>query len=142
MLMRWIASAWDRMGWASAIFVQPRENPSTVTRNNLKEGMLMHKKVKITVLRTEYYQELAEPYAIPNLGMCPFHQKGQVLYSDGINPPDGMCGVAWQVIAPMARQLSLGELVQPSGTWLNDDTIGVFACPDGIRPVIFLLEAE
>ena len=66
----------------------------------------------------------------------------QVLYSDGINPPDGMCGVAWQVIAPMVRQLSLGELVQPSGTWLNDDTIGVFACPDGIRPVIFLLEAE
>ena len=49
-----------------------------------------------------------------------------------------MCGVAWQVIAPMVRQLSLGELVQPSGTWLNDDTIGVFACPDGIRPVIFL----
>ena len=32
----------------------------------------MHKKVKITVLRTEYYQELAEQYAIPNLGMCPF----------------------------------------------------------------------
>ena len=96
----------------------------------------MHKKVKITVLRTEYYQELAEQYAISNLGKCPFHQKGQVLYSDGINPPDGMCGVAWQVIAPMARQLSLGELVQPSGTWLNDDTIGVFACPDGIRPVI------
>ena len=29
--------------------------------------------------------------------------------------------VAWQVIGPMARQLSLGELVQPSGTWLNDD---------------------
>ena len=35
----------------------------------------MHKKVKITVLRTEYYQELAEQYAIPNLGKCPFHQK-------------------------------------------------------------------
>ena len=69
----------------------------------------MHKKVKITVLRTEYYQELAEQYAIPNLGKCPFHQKGQVLYSDGINPPDGMCGVAWQVIAPMARQLSWGN---------------------------------
>ena len=89
-----------------------------------------------------WYQELAEQYAIPNLGKCPFHQKGQVLYSDGINPPDGMCGVAWQVIAPMARQLSLGELVQPSGTWLKDDRVGVFACPDGIRPVIFLLEAE
>ena len=108
----------------------------------IKEGKLMRKKIKITVLRTEYDQELAEQYAIPNLGKCPFHQKGQVLCSDGINSPDGMCGVAWQVIAPMARQLSLVELVQPSGTWLNDDTIGVFACPDGIRPVIFLLEAE
>ena len=43
----------------------------------------MHRKVKITVLHTEYYQELAEQYAIPNLGICPFHQKGQVLYSDG-----------------------------------------------------------
>ena len=46
----------------------------------------MHKKIKITVLRTEYYQELAEQYALPNLGQCPFPQKGQVLYSDGINP--------------------------------------------------------
>ena len=25
---------------------------------------------------------------------------------------------------------------------LNDDTVGMFACPDGIRPVTFLLEAE
>ena len=93
----------------------------------------MHKKVKITVLRTEYDQELAEQYAIPNLGKCPFHQKGQVLYSDGINPPDGMCGAAWQVIGPMVRRLSEGQTVQSTGTWLNDDTIGVFACPDGIK---------
>ena len=102
----------------------------------------MQKKVKITVLRTEYYQDLADRYAIPELGMCPFHQKGQVLYSDGINPPEGMCGVAWQNLEPWVRQLSEGWLLQPSGTWLNDDSIGVFACPDGVRPVVFLLEAE
>lgn len=89
-----------------------------------------------------WYQELAEQYAIPNLGKCPFHQKGQVLYSDGINPPDGMCGVAWQVIGPMVRRLSEGQTVQPTGTWLNEDSICFFACPDGIRPVIFLLEAQ
>ena len=89
-----------------------------------------------------WYQELAEQYAVPNLGMCPFHQKGQVLYSDGINPPEGMCGVAWQVIGPMVRRLSEGQTVQPNGTWLNEDSICVFACPDGIRPVIFLLEAQ
>lgn len=89
-----------------------------------------------------WYQELAEQYAVPNLGMCPFHQKGQVLYSDGINPPEGMCGVAWQVIGPMVRRLSEGQTVQPTGTWLNEDSICVFACPDGIRPVIFMLEAQ
>ena len=89
-----------------------------------------------------WYQELAEQYAVPNLGMCPFHQKGQVLYNDGINPPEGMCGVAWQVIGPMVRRLSEGQTVQPTGTWLNEDSICVFACPDGIRPVIFLLEAQ
>lgn len=126
----------------SIVTIQPRENPSTATQNNLKEGMLMYKKVKITVLRTEYYQKLAEQYAVPNLGMCPFHQKGQVLYSDGINPPEGMRGVAWQVIGPMVRRLSEGQTVQPTGTWLNEDSICVLACPDGIRPVIFLLEAQ
>ena len=31
--------------------------------------MLMHKKIKITVLWTEYYQKLAEQYAIPNRGL-------------------------------------------------------------------------
>lgn len=102
----------------------------------------MRQSIKITVLRNEYYQDLAEQYAIPNLGMCPFHHKGQVLYSDGICCPDGMCGVAWQVIGPMVRQLSEGKLVQPTGTWLKDDSISVAACPDGIRPVIFLMEPD
>lgn len=102
----------------------------------------MYKKVKITVVKTEYYQNLADKYAIPNLGMCPFHKEGQVLYSDGINSPKGMCGVAWQVLAPIVERLSKGKLVQPSGTWLNDDSICVLACPDGIRPVIFLLKAQ
>lgn len=31
----------------------------------------MHKKIKITVLRTEYYKKLAEQYAIPNRGLLP-----------------------------------------------------------------------
>ncbi len=108
----------------------------------MERKISMGKQVKITVLRTEYNQDLANQYAIPDLGMCPFHRAGQVLYSDGVNPPEGMCGVAWQAIAPMAHQLSEGKPLQPSGTWLNDDSIGVLACPDGIRPVIFLLEAE
>ena len=33
--------------------------------------MLMHKKIKITVLRTKYHKKLAEQYAIPNRGLLP-----------------------------------------------------------------------
>ena len=29
----------------------------------------------MTVLRTEYYKDLAERYAVPDLEMCPFHQE-------------------------------------------------------------------
>ncbi len=100
----------------------------------------MSKTIKITVLKAEYDKELAEQYAVQDLGPCPFHQKGQVLYTDGVHMPDGMCGVSWQIMEPWIRQLSQGELVQPSGTWLKDDAVAVFTCIDGIRPVTFLME--
>ena len=101
----------------------------------------MNKKIRITVLKAEVDQELEKKYAISNLGPCPWHQKGQVLYSDGIHQPENMCGVAWQFLAPSAESLSKGELLQPSGTWLKDDSVCVAACPGGVRPVIFLMEA-
>ena len=99
------------------------------------------KQIKITTIRTEYYHDLAERYAVPDLGPCPWHHEGEVVYCDGVHAPEGMCGYAWQAIAPLAGQLARGELVQPSGTWLRDDNSAVIACVDGIRPVIFLVEA-
>ncbi len=41
----------------------------------VQNDILMHKKVKITVLRTEYYQELAKQYAIPIWGSVLFIRK-------------------------------------------------------------------
>ncbi len=102
----------------------------------------MNKMVKITVLNADVNRELEERYAIPNLGPCPFHQKGQVLYTDGTHKPKGMCDYAWDAVKVMAGPLSQEELIQPHGTWLKDDQIGVAACPDGIRPVIFLVETD
>lgn len=101
----------------------------------------MNKTVKITVLKADVDKELKVRYAIPDLEPCPFHQKGQVLYTDGVNKPDGMCDYAWDVVKVMADPLARGELVQPRGTWLRDDHTGVISCLDGVRPVIFLLEA-
>ena len=102
----------------------------------------MRKTVKITVLKAEYDQTLADRYAIPDLGPCPFHRVGQVLYTDGLRMPEGMCGGTWQLLQPWIRRLAEGKLVQPSGTWLRDDTKAVFTCVDGVRPVTFLLEAQ
>ena len=101
----------------------------------------MNKKIRITVLKAEVDKELEKMYAVPGLGPCPWHQKGQVLYSDGIHRPENMSSVAWQFLAPFAESLSKGELLQPRGTWLKDDSVCVAACPDGVRPVIFLMEA-
>ncbi len=99
------------------------------------------KKVKITIIKTEYYQDIAEKYAIADLPACPIHKIGETFVSDGINKPKDLCLYAWLPIKEMVGQISRGELMQPKGTWMRDDDKGIFACVDGIRPVIMLVEA-
>ena len=96
--------------------------------------------VKITILKSELDKELVEKYAIPDFETCPFHKAGQVYISDGDNKPDGLCEYAWRPIQEMMKLLADGELLQPSGTWMQDDDKGVFSCVDGLRPVIMLIE--
>ena len=48
---------------------------------------------------------------------------------------------AWLPIKDMVNKLAKGELLQPRGTWMLDDDKGIFACVDGLRPVIMLIEA-
>lgn len=50
--------------------------------------------------------------------------------------------MTWQVLQPWIRMLVEGKVVQPSGTWLRDDSKAAFTCVDGVRPVTFLLEAQ
>lgn len=99
------------------------------------------KKVRISIIKTEYYQDIAEKYAIAGLPACPIHKVGQTYISDGINKPKDLCLYAWLPIKDMVGQISRGELMLPRGTWMRDDDKGVFACVDGIRPVIMLVEA-
>lgn len=101
----------------------------------------MKRDVRITILKTEVDEKLAEEYAIPNFDSCPFHKAGQVFVSDGERKPSGLCEYAWKPIEAMVESLSRGELLQPKGTWMRDDDKGVFACVDGLRPVIMLIEA-
>ena len=99
------------------------------------------KNVKITIINTEYYKDIAEKYAVAGLPACPIHKVGQTFISDGINKPKDLCMYAWLPIKEMVGQISRGELMLPKGTWMRDDDKGVFACVDGIRPVIMLVEA-
>ena len=43
----------------------------------------MKRDVRITILKSEVDQKLAEQYAVSGFEACPFHKAGQVFVSDG-----------------------------------------------------------
>ncbi len=93
---------------------------------------------KITVLRTLYLKDLAESYPPYEKGPCGLLKEGDVFYTGGphgIDMPEGFCPPAWQSIAAYAHVLAAG------GRVYNRDEVHVASCPDGVRPVIFRMEA-
>lgn len=100
------------------------------------------KKVKITVLKRSFEKDLADEYGVPGLARCPYFKEGQVFYADYAKP-DGFCDEAWKAIYQYAFALAHGA---PVGTWYFGDWIktpgvAICSCNDGLRPVIFKLEA-
>jgi len=97
------------------------------------------KKCKITVLKREYYEDLAKQYApMPNFPPCPLMKEGDVFITTGPFGnmcPEGFCDMAWQAISIQASTLAGG------GKVFGYDDIHIACCPDGIRPVVFRLEA-
>lgn len=55
------------------------------------------KKVKITVLRKMFNEDLAKEYGAAGLRPCPMLREGQVFYADYAKP-DGFCDEAWKAI--------------------------------------------
>ena len=55
------------------------------------------KKVKITVLKTLFLEELAAKYGIEGLTVCSIMKEGQVFYADRVKP-EGFCDGAWRSI--------------------------------------------
>ncbi|WP_455611672.1 TIGR04076 family protein [Cloacibacillus porcorum] len=51
------------------------------------------KKVKITVLKTTFDEELAREYGAEGLGACPMLKEGQTFYADYAKP-EGFCDEA------------------------------------------------
>ena len=99
-------------------------------------------KVKITVLKTTFNEELAAEYGAAGLKACPMLKEGQVFYGDYAKP-DGFCDEAWKAIYQYAFALAhgAGNDVFYYGDWIRVPGVAICSCNDGLRPVIFKLEA-
>lgn len=100
------------------------------------------KKVKITVLKTTLDKELAAEYGVKGLTACPMHKAGQVFYADYAKP-EGLCDEAWKAIYQYVFALAHGAGSETFyyGDWIRKPGVAVCSCNDGLRPVIFKLEA-
>jgi uncharacterized repeat protein (TIGR04076 family) len=99
------------------------------------------KRVKITVLKKEFYGDYAEKYITDGkeVGPCSLLKEGEVfIYEGGAEMPNEFCPWAWIDIYRGVNALSAGATYTP---WNKQDGVQILCCTDGIRPVIFSLEA-
>lgn len=99
------------------------------------------KKVKITVLRKEFYKDFAEAYLTEGeqAGSCPLLHVGDTfLFEGNAQMPEGFCPWAWIDIYQSVNAISAGATFAP---WNRRDGQTIVCCTDGIRPVIFKVEA-
>ena len=99
-------------------------------------------KVKITVLKTTFDAELAAQYGAEGLTACPMMKEGQVFFADYAKP-EGFCDEAWKAIYQYVFALAhgAGKDVFYFCDWIREPGVAICSCNDGLRPVIFKLEA-
>ena len=99
-------------------------------------------KVRITVLKTTLDKALAAEYGAEGLTACPMMRPGQVFYAD-FAKPDGLCDEAWKAMYQYVFALAhgAGNGLFYYGDWIKTPGVAICSCNDGLRPVIFKLEA-
>ncbi len=100
------------------------------------------KRVKIIVLKKMFNEDLAKEYGADGLTACPMLKEGQVFNADYAKP-DGMCDEAWKAIYQYVFALAhgAGKDTFYYGDWIKTPGVAICSCNDGLRPVIFKLEA-
>lgn len=99
------------------------------------------KRVKITVLRKTFQADLAEEYGVEGLTTCPMLREGEVFWADYAKP-EGFCDEAWKAIYQYVFALAHnGGGLFYYGDWIRRPGVAICSCNDGLRPVIFKLEA-
>ena len=99
------------------------------------------RKIKITVKRMACYADLMAEYENPIEHACDM-TLGQVFYADYAKP-EGFCDEAWKAIYQYVFALAhgAGKEVFYYGDWIKKPGVAICSCNDGLRPVIFKLEA-
>ena len=97
------------------------------------------KKVKITVLRSTFNEDLVRDYGMPGLKPCSVLKEGQVFYA-GLGKPDGFCDGAWRTIHPYVFALANGAKQFYFNDRVRQPGVAIACCNDGLRPVFFKLE--
>ena len=97
-------------------------------------------KVKITVLRAPFNEDLALEYGMPGLKPCSVMKQGQVFYAAHAKP-DGFCDGAWRTIYQYVFALANGARSFYYNDWIRQPGVAIACCNDGLRPVFFKLEA-
>jgi len=99
-------------------------------------------RVKITVLKTTFHQDLVDQYVKneafkANFGPCSIFTEGQTFISeDWPTKPDGFCERAWPNIQHEVAMVMYNATVP----WIEEPGITITCCNDGVRPVIFKVE--
>jgi len=96
--------------------------------------------VRITVLKCEFYPDLAEAYLSEgaSAGACPLQREGDVfVYSGGAEKPEGLCPWAWIDLYTAVSSLYAGG---DENTWYKNGSTRILCCTDGVRPVVYRLE--
>lgn len=128
-------------------FAAPILAQNALGQNQLPENIISNKamkhKCKITVLRREFFQDLAEEYlANPEEGKCTlFHDGQEFLLDQGDfwRMMDGkFCSEAWDAISRYVYTALQGGSIMRG--WTKDEKVMISCCNDGVRPVIFKIE--
>lgn len=92
-------------------------------------------------MKKHFDKELSQQYGVDGLTACPMLKEGQEFYADW-ECPEEFCNEAWKAIYQYVFALSHGiEDVFYYGDWIKEKGVAIVSCNDGLRPVIFKIEA-
>lgn len=127
---------------ASPILLQSTLGQTQPDKSKQNNNTMKHK-CKITVLRREFFQDLAKEYlANPDAGKCNLFHDGQEFIldqEDFFHLMDGkFCSEAWDAISRYVYAALQGGSIMRG--WTKDEKVMISCCNDGVRPVIFKIE--